>query len=367
VTLSSSKKNNKSQETSYDIIHFEALGPEAEHLKEEISRAKERGELPGDHEYLITPSNVQEFLAERPELHLPPIITTKTHSILPEPYTREGKKSVITRSAGYDHFEHLADTVNIASLREYCVNAVAQTAMKFLYAAAGELNHYTDNTRTFERKNSNAFMELDKHIVLTVYGVGKIGKRTYELAEANGLTVQGVDVRQEELTDIYKDTVHFVSKEEAIASTHILVNAMNLTRNKESRFYNVGYFSKEYLSKGKPGLIFINVTRGEIAPESGLLELYTSGKIRGIGLDVFSSESEFSRLMNGAAAAGADLSAAETLVKKALDRTGNIYVQPHQGFNSDIAARTKAVEAVKHVISWYKNGGKRFDEQLPYY
>jgi D-lactate dehydrogenase len=73
------------------------------------------------------------------------------------------------------------------------------------------------------------------------------------------------------------------------------------------------------------------------------------------------------RLGTGTAPPGADLSAAETLVKKALDRTGNIYVQPHQGFNSDIAARTKAVEAIKHLVSWYKNDGRQFDEQLPYY
>jgi len=354
-------------EVLYDIIHFEALGPEAEHLREEISRAQAAGELPAGHRYLITPSNVQEFLSEHQRMQLPPIITTKTHSVLPEPYLKEGGKSVITRSAGYDHFEHLADTVNIASLREYCVNAVAQTAMKFLYAAAGEMNHYTENIRTFERKNSRAFMELDKHIVLTVYGVGKIGKRICELAGANGLTVQGVDVRQEELAGIYGDTVRFVSPDEAIASSDILVNAMNLTRNKGSRFYNMGYFSKEYLSRGKPGLIFINVTRGEIAPESGLLELYISGWLRGIGLDVFTSEAEFSRLMNGAEPKGADLAAAAMLVEMALDRTGNVYVQPHQGFNSDVAAKTKAVEAIKHVVSWYKNGGRRFDEQLPYY
>jgi len=359
--------NSNGNEVLYDIIHFEALGPEAEHLTEEISRAQEAGELPRDHRYLITPSNVQEFLGEHPGMQLPPIITTKTHSILPEPYLKEGGKSVITRSAGYDHFEHLADTVNIASLREYCVNAVAQTAMKFLYAAAGELNHYTENIRTFERKNSRAFMELDKHIVLTVYGVGKIGKRICELAGANGLTVQGVDIRQEELSGLYGEAVHFVSKDEAIVSSDILVNAMNLTRNKGSRFYNMGYFSKEYLSRGKPGLIFINVTRGEIAPESGLLELYVSGRMSGVGLDVFTSEADFSRLMNGAEATGADLAAAAMLVAMALDRTGNIYVQPHQGFNSDVAAKTKAVEAIKHVVSWYKNGGKRFDEQLPYY
>jgi len=358
---------SKKNDANYDIIHFEALGPEATHLEEEISKAIEQNEIPSKHNYLITPDNVQTFLKNNPEITLPDIITTKTHSIIPENYVNGRKKSIITRSAGYDHLEHLAEKVNIASLREYCVNAVAQTAMKFLYAAAGKLNHYTKNTETFERKNSEAFIELGKHRVLSVFGVGKIGKRVYELAEVNGLTVLGVDIRQDELHKLYGGTVRFVTKEEAIASSDIIVNAMNLTKNRQSRFYNVGYFSFEHLSKAKDGLIFINITRGEIAPESTLLELYKSGKISGICLDVFTDESEFTRLLGGEDVSGKDIEAAKLLVKMALERTANIYVQPHQGFNSDIAAKTKAIEAIKHVKAWYKNNGKCFDEQLPYY
>jgi D-lactate dehydrogenase len=351
----------------YHIMHFEALGPEAVYLEEETLKAKDLGEIPADHTYFITPDNLQDFLKKNPGTVLPDIITTKTHSILPESYLEESKKSIITRSAGYDHFEDLAERANIASLREYCVNAVAQTAMKFLYATAGEMNHYEKNIETFERKNANAFMELDKERILTVFGVGKIGRKVYELAEANGLTVQGVDIRQEELNGIYGGAVKFVPKEEAILSSDIIVNAMNLTKNKESRFYNVGYFSGEFLLKAEKNLIFINVTRGEIAPESVLLELYKSGKITGLGLDVFTNESEFAKLLLGEAVAGADLEAAKTLVDMSLERKANIYVQPHQGFNSDLAAKTKAVEAIKHVVSWYKNKGENFDDQLPYY
>ena len=45
----------------YDIVHFEALGPEAEHLEEEILKARQEGLLPPDHKWLITPHNVQDF------------------------------------------------------------------------------------------------------------------------------------------------------------------------------------------------------------------------------------------------------------------------------------------------------------------
>lgn len=56
---------------------------------------------------------------------LPPLLTIKTHSRPPKEWLEGEKKSIITRSAGYDHLEALADVANITSLRNYCVNAVA--------------------------------------------------------------------------------------------------------------------------------------------------------------------------------------------------------------------------------------------------
>lgn len=181
---------------NYDVIHFEALGEEAHHLREETEAAQAKGLLPRDLRYLIVPDALQDFLAQHPDETLPPLITIKTHSVPPQDYlASDPKKSIITRSAGYDHLESLADVSNITSLRNYCVNAVAQTAIKFLYATAGLLNQYTVNTATFERNKTDSFMELAANRVVTVFGLGNIGKRAFDLARANGLTVQAVDIR----------------------------------------------------------------------------------------------------------------------------------------------------------------------------
>lgn len=355
----------------FDIMHFEALGAEATHLENLTEKLKKEGKLPKNLTYVISPLTLQEYLEEN-DVELPNIITTKTHSKLPEAYVKEGvRKSIITRSAGYDHFEHLQDILNIASLRKYCVDAVAQTAIKFLYCTAGNLNEYTFNTQTFERKKTISFMELNKNRVATVYGVGKIGLQTYKDLAAQGLTVQAVDVRAEELKkDPEYANVNFVGKDEVFENTDIIVNVMNLTKNPESRLYNVGYFSKEYLSKFKKKLLFINVTRGEIAPEAGLLDLYYEGKILGLGLDVFSRESvitEYLRHGNYSNCKDPDILAGLEIIQKAIDHRENFYVQPHQGFNSDIAAKTKAEEAMNHVVYWYENDRHVFKEQLPYY
>ena len=349
-------------------MHFEALGEEAGHIKEEIIKAQNEGKLKKDLSYLITPLTLQEYLEQNPDTVLPNLITTKTHSVLPESYLAGKKKSIITRSAGYDHFEHLASKANVTSLREYCVNAVAQTAIKLMYATTGFLNHYEMNTLTFERNKAISFCELNKDRRATVFGVGKIGKRAYELCVANGLDTYAVDIREEELKKLYKDEVKFTTKEEAIANSDIIINTMNLTRNEKSRFYNVGYFGKDYLSKAGKKLFFINVTRGEIAPESALIELYDEGRIAGIGVDVFSEEDTFSGALKGRNGFSTpDTKAGKEMLDRAIARTANIYVQPHQAFNSDVAALAKARETVKHMIAWYEYNGEHFGEQLPYY
>lgn len=351
-----------------DVIHFEALGEEAIHIKEETEAKQKLGLLPQDFKYIVTPENLQTYLDKHKDVELPNIITTKTHSKLPNEYLRGSKKSIITRSAGYDHFESLQEVINLTSLREYCVNAVAQTAIKFVYAMAGRLNEYTKNTQTFERNKTVSFMELGPNRTATVFGVGKIGKRVYELLEGNGLKVQAVDIREEELNELYKGSVKFVTKEEAIKTSDIIVNVMNLTKNPESKFYNVNYFSEEYLSQAKKGVIFANVTRGDIAPESVLLKLYKENIVGGIGLDVFTDEGKFSKLIKGEISPdNEDHKAAKEIVEKSINHTENFYVQPHQGFNSDLAAIDKAREAVNHICDWYKNDKENFNEQLPYY
>ncbi len=341
----------------YDILFFEALGEERGHLAQAIEEAKAAGRLPGDLSYYIGTETLQEYLAVHPDACLPDILSTKTHSRLPEDWLRTGrKKSVITRSAGYDHFEHLSSLANVTSLREYCVNAVAETAVKLLFCAAGNLNQYTANTALFERDKCVSFRELSG-CKATVFGMGKIGSRICRMLQGMGLETRAVDIRSG-LTP--PEGIRLISKEEA-ADSQVVICAMNYTADPGSRFYNKNYFTEEYLSRFPKGLVFINVTRGEIAPEEALLKLYEQGHIFGLGLDVFENEAEVARLLREAPDSSR---AAIRIIRAALDRRENFYVQAHQGFNSDKAALCKAVETVKHLEDYYKGG---FQSQLPYY
>lgn len=351
----------------YNIMFFEALGEENAHLTEEMEKAIARGTIPTDIRYYVGTETLQEYLANHPDTVLPDILSTKTHSILPEEWLHTGKKKcVISRSAGYDHYEHLAQIANITSLRKYCVNAVAETAVKLMFCVCGNLNQYTKNMTTFERNDCISFKELSD-LKVTVFGVGKIGKRIYDMVAGLGMNARAVDLRQDELTELYGGTVKFISKEDATDSD-VVICAMNYTRDPESRYFNKAYFTEEYLSDFAKGLVFVNVTRGEIAPEAPLLKLYKRGHIFGIGVDTFHGEAELTKVLRGKKPVETEHETASVeLIRGALDRTENFYVQPHQGFNSDVAALCKATETVKHLEDYFARGCKDFASQLPYY
>jgi D-lactate dehydrogenase len=351
----------------YDILFFEALGEENAHLTEEIEKAKARGTIPADLRYYVGTETLQEYLSANPDAPLPNILSTKTHSILPEEWLNTGKKKcVISRSAGYDHFEHLAQIANITSLREYCVNAVAETAVKLMFCTCGNLNQYTQNMTSFERNSCISFKELS-NLKVAVFGVGKIGKRIYDMVKGLGMDARAVDLRADTLTELYGGSVRFISKEEAIDSD-VVICAMNYTRDPASRYFNKDYFTEEYLRSFKKGLVFVNVTRGEIAPEAPLWKLYQEGHLFGIGVDTFHGEAELTKVLRGQKNAETEHEKASVcMINTALDRSANIYVQPHQGFNSDVAALCKATETVKHLEDYFARGCTDFASQLPYY
>lgn len=351
----------------YDIVFFEALGEENQHLYDALEASKKAGKLPRDLRYYIGTETLQEFLSAHPDATLPNIISIKTHSQIPQQWLETGcKKSILSRSAGYDHVEHLSNIANVTSLREYCVNAVAETAVKLMFCVCGNLNQYTANTAHFERDKCISFKELTG-LKATVFGCGKIGKRVYDMVSGLGVDTYAVDVRADELKESYGGTVRFISPEEATDSD-IVICAMNYTKDPASRLYNRGYFTEEYLSRFPDGLVFINVTRGEIAPEAALLKLYKSGKIFGIGLDAFCGEAALAKVLRGQKnAENENEAAACQIISAAQDRSENFYVQAHQGFNSDKAALCKAVETIHHLESFYARGCDGFDSQLPYY
>lgn len=125
---------------------------------------------------------------------------------------------------------------------------------------------------------------------LGVVGYGDIGKAAARLANAYGMKVQAMKRRKPapgDEKDPIAQTVYGNSKEELLnlfSSCDYILCSMPLTSETE------GMIGKAEFDAAKDGAVFINVGRGPIVDEKAMIEALEGGRLKGVGLDVFTVE-----------------------------------------------------------------------------
>ena len=126
----------------------------------------------------------------------------------------------------------------------------------------------------------------------------------------------------------------------------IIVCAMNLTAG------NNHYFNYHLLKQARPGVIFVNVSRGEQSPSADLRRLLEENHLGAVGLDVFNHESELANSLRDGRCSD-DEEVANTLE---LAGRPNVICTPHNGFNTFEAVARKSRLSVKQVEHFLKHG-----------
>jgi D-lactate dehydrogenase len=108
---------------------------------------------------------------------------------------------------------------------------------------------------------------------------------------------------------------------------------------------NRGYFHRTLLERAKPGVIFVNVARGELSPARDLLHLLDGGHLGGVGLDVYDNESELGVILRQGLPA--DDEAMRACIE--LSKRENAILTPHNAFNTREALERKAGQSVDQV------------------
>jgi len=183
-----------------------------------------------------------------------------------------------------------------------------------------------------------------------VVGEGNIGSEIARIGQGLGMEVVGVDLERRWDFVEYSDDV-----EGAIGRADVIACAMNNTGE------NAGYFSRERLSACKPGAVFVNVSRGELSPSTALLEMLESGRLGGVGLDVFDRERLVAaHLRDGRSigeACGGDADAeAEVRAAVALSAREDAVITPHNAFNTAEAVERKAGHTIVQLESLLARG-----------
>ena len=116
---------------------------------------------------------------------------------------------------------------------------------------------------------------------LGIYGYGNIGSQLSVVAESLGMKVQFYDI-EEKLAlgnaEQIKDLNEFLSTSDII------------TLHVDGRASNKNIFGDAEFSQMKDGVIFLNLSRGHVVDISALQKHAKSGKIQGLGIDVFPEE-----------------------------------------------------------------------------
>lgn len=313
----------------YDIFFYEAFAEEDQAIKTHLSPAIQAG---------FTWKTIQELGESSPPAKF---ISTRTQSIFPWCWASQ-LSAILTRSTGYDHihryWQHSSITVPAGYLPLYCHRAVAEQAMLLWMALLRKLPQQMQQFQIFHRDGLTGQESEGK--TLLVVGVGHIGYEIIKLGQALGMTVTGVD-----LVEKYPD-VFYLKLEIALAQADIIVCAMNLTTD------NVGYFHYELFKQAKPGVIFINIARGELSPMADLHRLLEERWLGGVGLDVYEQETELAVTLRQR-----EIPQTTTaLLTMELSKFPNVILTPHNAFNTQEALARKSQHTVLQVHQFLERG-----------
>lgn len=200
-----------------------------------------------------------------------------------------GVKLIAMRCAGFDRIDTKAAKAHgltVVRVPAYSPHAVAEHAVSLLMAVNRKI--CAASTRV---KMAN--FTLDQSLIgvdifekkVAVMGTGKIGQILVKILTGFGAKILCYDIFE---SSAVKDLgATYTTKEDIYQNADIIFLMMPLFPATKHTI------NMEVISKVKKGVLIINTSRGGLIDTKALIEGLRSGKIGGVGLDVFENEQEY--------------------------------------------------------------------------
>ncbi len=160
--------------------------------------------------------------------------------------------------------------------------AVAELTLSFMIAGLRMIGQQNLSMRQGERPEMRPGGLLTKRVV-GLHGCGNIGKEMVRLLKPFDCTILACDVK--DYGEFYKaNGVTAVGLDDLLERSEVL--SLHLPKTKATR----GMYSRQLMSRIRPGAVLVNTCRGEIVDEDALADLLDAGKIRAACFDVFAIE-----------------------------------------------------------------------------
>jgi D-3-phosphoglycerate dehydrogenase len=175
--------------------------------------------------------------------------------------------------------------IPVCNIPDYCVDEVADHTLAFILATIRRVvpNTIHLSARKWGLATSIATMQSLQNLTVGVIGFGRIGREVVRRLNAFKCRILVFDAMLP-ADEIRKANAEAVSLNELLAQSDIV------TPHCPSSPQTRRMFNHEAFDKMKPGAIFINVGRGDLADSTALVAALQSGQLGAAALDVFDPE-----------------------------------------------------------------------------
>lgn len=257
---------------------------------------------------------------------------------------KDGVKLVALRCAGFNNVDlkHMDKDIKVVRVPAYSPYAVAEHAVALLMS----INRKTYKSYQRAKKYNftlNGLLGFDVHgKTVGIIGTGKIGKCFANIMKGFGTEILAYDVYPDE--NAAKEIGYkYVSLDELLGKSDIISLHCPLTEETDK------ILNEKTFKKMKEGAILINTSRGGLVDTKSLIAQLETGKIGGVGLDVYEAESEFFlNDMSNSYIRDKDLSI--------LISMPNVVITSHQGFFTKEALDKIASDTLQNIKDIFETG-----------
>ncbi|MCX8074798.1 MAG: 2-hydroxyacid dehydrogenase [Clostridia bacterium] len=211
-------------------------------------------------------------------------IDEKTLSIL----KNNNVKLIALRCAGFNNVDvdHLPSELRLVRVPEYSPYAVAEHATALLLDINRKIYKAYQRTKKYNF-SLNGLLGFDINgKTVGVIGTGKIGKVFIKIMKGFGAKVIAYDLYKDEKASLELG-YEYVDLDKLYQTSDIISLHCPLTKETNK------IINKESMEKMKQGVILVNTSRGKLIDSDDLIKMLSTGKIGGVGLDVYEDEEEF--------------------------------------------------------------------------
>jgi glyoxylate reductase len=239
-------------------------------------------------------------------------------------------RAIATYSVGLDHIDLQAAGergLAVFNTPDVLSDAVAETALLLLLGAARRATESIALIRSRRWTGWTATQLVGVQLtgrVLGIFGMGKIGRKIASRARSFGMRISYSNRRPIE-ENLAEGARFYPQLSRMLAEVDALVLAA--PSSPETR----GIVDRTLLAHAKPGLMIINVARGDLVNDDDLIDALVNGTVRSAGLDVF---------------------AGEPAVNPRYFDLPNLFMLPHIGSSTEEARRAMGMSLITGLRDW---------------